>query len=553
MKTIATVPAGTLILAVCLYIAAIDNMPFWAALSQRLDLYDPQALGFSLTFYAVMAGILALLVLLIGHRLILKPLLITLLLISAIISHFNGIGVVFDENMIRNVLETVRDRNVNEATELVSASLLWHLFIYGLLPSAVVLAVKVRSRPMISELGSRAGYALGVAAVIAALIMLNFKYFTYFSRENRDLRLTLTPHYPISSAVKLVKRSRAANGEFIELGDDAVITHTGRKRVGIMVVGETSRWDHWSINGYQKKTNPLLEQKDIISFSNAWSCGTSTAYSVPCMFSFLDQANYSPGIAKNRSNVLDVLKKSGVEVIWRDNNSSCKGVCERIRSENFHHDFDENSPYYHEGEYIDEILLAGLDELIESSQSDMLIVLHTMGSHGPAYYKRYPERFARFQPACETNSPHECSNEAVSNAYDNTILYTDYFLAKTIEFLRARSNRYDTFMLYASDHGESLGENGIYLHGLPYMLAPEAQKHVPMIAWLSESLKASQGLSGRKVVCNEETVSHDNLSHTLLGLFDVKTSLYQQALDLFSADPAHHRFASTGVCKPGRA
>jgi len=496
MKTRLKIPSSTLILAVAILIASVDNLSFWSALAGRLEFFTPEGFGLFLTYFVLITAILFFIAATLGQGILLKPVLITLLIVSSLVSYFNGMGVVFDHIMLENVVETIRDRNVNEATELVSTSLLRHLLFLGILPAIVVGLVGTRQRRWHHELLSRGIHGAAILTIVAALVMLNFKYLSYFSRENRDLRVSLTPLYPIASIVKLVKRHHAGNTPFVTLGADARSQHGGRRRVGIMVVGETSRWDHWSINGYRRQTNPLLEREDIISFSNAWSCGTSTAYSVPCMFSFLDRANYSPGRARSQSNVLDVLQTAGVRVIWRDNNSSCKGVCERIDSQNFHHDFDAESPFFHEGAYTDEILLTGLDELIDTGVGDVLIVLHTMGSHGPAYYRRYPERFARFQPACETNSPHECSNEAVRNAYDNTILYTDFILDRTIEFLRARSDRYDTFMLYAADHGESLGEHGVYLHGLPYRLAPEAQKHVPMLAWLSAPLKASAGLAG---------------------------------------------------------
>jgi lipid A ethanolaminephosphotransferase len=235
------------------------------------------------------------------------------------------------------------------------------------------------------------------------------------------------------------------------------------------------------------------------------------------------------------SNLLDVLTKAGVKVIWLDNNSSCKGVCARIESENFHHDFDTASVFYNQGEYTDEILLDKLDTLIDASNNDVLIVLHTLGSHGPAYYKRYPKTFTRFQPACESNAPHECGNDSVTNAYDNTIVYTDYVLNKTIEYLKYHANKYDAFMLYASDHGESLGENGIYLHGLPYMIAPNVQKKVPIIAWLSDGLKQVKGLTDVSMkACKEKHVSHDYLVHSLLNMFDVKTGIYKHNHDLFT-------------------
>ncbi len=536
MKAISLSPI-TLILLVAAFIASADNTAFWAALSGRLDLLTPQGFGFALTFFSLIAGLLILTFLAIGQRYLLKPLLILFILVSAVVSYFNGIGVVIDDSMLRNVLETIKDHNTNEATELLSRSLLLHLLIYGLLPSLFVAMVRIRYRPPVPELLTRIATSAAVVVVIAALVMLNFKYLTYFSRENRDLRMTITPFFPMTAIAKMVRKSHAFDNEpFKVIGRDAHANHNGKPRLGIMVVGETARADHFSLNGYPRQTNPELENTpNVLSFKDAWSCGTSTAYSVPCMFSFLDRDSYSPGKAAKQSNVLDVLQHAGVSVTWIDNNSSCKGVCERIDSLNLHHDFDPNSPYFSHGEYLDEILLADLDNKIDASKGDKLFVFHVMGSHGPAYYRRYPDHSARFKPACESNSPHECDNATVINSYDNTIVYTDHVLKKIIDFLQRHSDKFDTFMLYASDHGESLGENGVYLHGLPYLLAPEAQKHVPIISWLSDGIRHSKHLDSKALQhCANRKVSHDNLVHTLLDLFAVDTTLANKKMSLIS-------------------
>ncbi|HHS89386.1 MAG TPA: phosphoethanolamine--lipid A transferase [Rhodobacteraceae bacterium] len=536
MKRFSTSPI-TLALLVSLFITIADNAVFWSSLNGRLDLLDLKALGFALTFFSLIAGLLMLIFLIFGQRYLLKPVLILFLLVSAVVSYFNGIGVVIDDSMLRNVLETIRDQNTNEATELLSRSLLLHLSMYGLLPALLVALVHIRYHKPVPELLTRVAASATVVVVIATLVMLNFKYLTYFSRENRDLRMTITPFFPMSSIAKLVRKSHAfADTPFQKIGDDARLVHSGKRRLGIMVVGETARADHFSLNGYPRETNPELEKiDDIISFKDAWSCGTSTAYSVPCMFSFLGKNEYTPGKAAKQSNVLDVLQEAGVNVTWIDNNSSCKGVCERVNSVNLHHDFDPASPYFSHDEYLDEILLDGLDKKVEASNGDVLLVFHVMGSHGPAYYRRYPDQAAKFKPACESNSPHECDDAAVTNSYDNTIVYTDHVLARIIDFLKQHSDEYDTFMLYASDHGESLGENGVYLHGLPYMLAPDAQKHVPIIAWLSNDIRQNEQLDDDSLQhCSGRPVSHDNLVYTLLDLFDVQTALEKKGRPLFS-------------------
>ena len=162
--------------------------------------------------------------------------------------------------------------------------------------------------------------------------------------------------------------------------------------------------------------------------------------------------------------------------------------------------------------------------------------MHTMGSHGPTYHKRYTKPFAQFTPDCKGNSPQECETDEVINAYDNTILYTDYVLDGLIEYLKLRAPQSDSFLLYASDHGESLGEDGIYLHGLPPFLAPAAQTHVPMFAWLSEGFSANQNMPSAPVKATIDTpFTHSSLPHTLLGLLGVRTGLYVEGLDIFSS------------------
>ena len=169
----------------------------------------------------------------------------------------------------------------------------------------------------------------------------------------------------------------------------------------------------------------------------------------------------------------------------------------------------------------------------EQNNNDILIVLHTMGSHGPAYFKRYPPEFEVFMPSCKTSQLNECTDEEITNAYDNTILYTDYFLSKVITILKANSVNSDTAMLYISDHGESLGENGLYLHGMPYFMAPDEQIKIPAFMWFDESISRIFDIESIKEKA-QLPQSHDSLFHTLLGLMDVETELYKKDLDLLA-------------------
>jgi lipid A ethanolaminephosphotransferase len=221
-------------------------------------------------------------------------------------------------------------------------------------------------------------------------------------------------------------------------------------------------------------------------------------------------------------------------VLWKDNNSGCKGTCNRVPSEDVSQKKDPR--WCRNGECFDEIMLEGLDQQLAHHKGDLLLVLHQKGSHGPAYYLRYPDEFAHFTPVCQTNKLQDCSRETITNAYDNTILYTDHVLARVIELLKQQQDHYNTALWYMSDHGESLGENNLYLHGAPYSFAPETQTHVPMVQWISDGFAARSklDLNCLRQVANRP-VSHDNLFHSMLGILDIQTSAYQPELDLFKA------------------
>jgi lipid A ethanolaminephosphotransferase len=298
-----------------------------------------------------------------------------------------------------------------------------------------------------------------------------------------------------------------------------------------MVVGEAARADHFSLNGYQRETNPTLQKEHIINFEQMYSCGTATAESVPCMFSVYPRKAYSYKKGISTENVLDVLKHTGEgALLWRDNNSDSKGVALRIPYEDYR--TPKTNTICTEGECRDIGMLEGLEDFIRKHpKKDILIILHQMGNHGPAYYKRYTKDFETYTPVCTTSQLEACSKEQITNAYDNALRYTDSFLTKTIDFLKQYDTERQTAMLYMADHGESLGENGIYLHGLPYFMAPDAQKHIGALFWFGEQWQNKAALSQLR---NRHTAyfSHDNLFHTLLGAFNVKTNVYDKTLDM---------------------
>jgi lipid A ethanolaminephosphotransferase len=300
----------------------------------------------------------------------------------------------------------------------------------------------------------------------------------------------------------------------------------------VLVVGETARAQQFAFNGYRRDTNPRLATRGVINFENAQACGTSTAQSLPCIFSNLVRKNYNRHKAGRQENLLDILQRVGIKVLWLDNDSGSKGVADRVAYEDLSKQTD--SGLCASGNCFDEVLLRDLDQRLAKTSEDMLIVLHMKGSHGPSYYKRTPPDFKVFAPECTMDNIQDCSRETIVNAYDNTIIYTDYFLAELVDLLRARN--FATAMLFVSDHGESLGENGLYLHGLPYALAPEEQTHVPLIFWASERFV-------RQKTLNIETLkdhrgapySHDHIFHSILGSFNVRSETYRPDFDIFAA------------------
>ena len=527
-----------LILIVSVYIALVTNITFWRELTGRLDISTLQGFGYVFTAFFIILFLVSFLIFIFSQKFLLKPFLVFILITSVVLSYFNlELGVVFDKEMVRNIVENINDHNINEARELLSFPLFLYTFILGIIPSSLILLVTVNHEKPLRSYTRRIILVSCLFAIAASTFVINYKFFTFFYRQNEDSLVYITPIYPIVAVKKYIKRQIKNNYVFKELGDDArEIKKSNRKTVGIMVVGETARADRFELNGYNRQTNPLLYgNKNLVNFTNVHSCGTSTAYSVPCMFSFFDHEDYSPEKAHQYSNVLDVLNKSNINVIWEENNSSCKGVCNRIKEVNLINHPDKHSRFYNNGQYYDEAMLAAFDDIIGNNDSDTLLVLHSMGSHGPKYYNRYPDSDSVFRPYCKKASPQECNREEINNAYDNTIVYTDYFLNRIIEYLEQHKKDYDSFMMYVSDHGESLGEHGVYLHGLPNFLAPEAQTHVPFFMWLSDNYVTDNHINLgnlRRLEDNEYT--HDNLSHTLLGLFNIQTGLHNPKLDIIN-------------------
>ena len=456
-----------------------------------------------------------------------KPLIVFLMLVSSVVAYFTTTYNVFiDDGMIRNALQT----DMAESLDLLSPKLALYFLFLGVIPSYIVYKTPIRYKSFKAEATAKIKSALLSLAVIAAIIFSFSKFYTSFFREHLPLRChTNPPCWTYSLVYMLVDTLTARERSLKPIGRDAHIEDNRTKKLLFMVVGEATRADHLDLNGYARETMPKVAKEDIVNFSEFYSCGTSTAYSVPCMFSVLDRDDFSYEDAYYTENVLDVLRHTGkVAIVWRDNNSDSKGVALRVAYENYK--TSDTNPICDE-ECRDIGMLVGLEEFIaQNDDKDILIVLHQMGNHGPAYYKRYTKEYARYTPVCTTNQLEECKQESIVNAYDNALLYSDNFLAETIAFAKKYDDR-ASGVFYISDHGESLGENGIYLHGLPYFVAPDAQKHVGAFIWLNG--RYADIVDREKIEQKRDSaLSHDNLFHSLLGLFEVKTSVYDSTLDI---------------------
>ena len=458
------------------------------------------------------------------------------ILLSASAQYFIwSFGVVIDRAMITNILDTTPA----ESFALMSGKMVLALGLSGVLMVAFAWWIKIsKAKTVWRSIAVRLLNILVSALLIVLVAALFYKDYASVFRNNKELVKSLSPSNSIVAINSWYAHNKMDNLPLVKIGEDAVQKpemHSGpRKNLTILVLGETSRAQNFSLGGYQRETNPRLKQDDVIYFANTTSCGTATAVSVPCMFSNMPRAHYDEELAHHQEGVLDILQRAGIRVLWNDNDGGCKGACDRVPHQNV---TDLNlTGQCIEGECYDEVLFHNLESYIDNLQQDGIIVLHTIGSHGPTYYNRYPAEFRKFTPTCDTNEIQSCSQQQLTNTYDNTILYIDYVVDKAIKLLQSKQDKFTTSLVYLSDHGESLGEDGVYLHGLPWSIAPETQKHVPMLLWLSQDYQQRYGVSSQCLQQRAKTdpYSQDNLFSTLLGLLGVDTHEYQATDDILT-------------------
>ncbi len=538
-----SLPPEPVSLTAALALVLLYNLAFWHRLlaitgttSGGISML-PAAAGFVL--WAIFFSFFTLL----SFPRIFKATLILAIFLAAPIAWFSTCyGSVIDCHMISNTLET----DWHEAGELITPGFLFYLVFAALLPALLCIRLRLKWQPPLRQLRRNLLISVCVLFVAGGVVYLDYSGFALVGRQHRYLRMYINPTYALYSVGKYYRQLHPVKIVLRPLAKDAHLAHSrsrGRKRLGILVVGESARAREFALNGYHRPTNPeLAHEKGLVSFTQAYASATSTAEAVPCMFSHLKRKEYTVKKAAAYENLLDILQRLGIGVFWRDNNSSSKGVADRV---DYRRLKVEDIPavqrpeLINNGEIYDEALLCQVPEIITRNPGrDLLIILHQKGSHGPAYYRRHPEKFTRFKPEYRGTAPQNARRQELVNAYDNTILYTDHFLARCITLLKQHSPAYDTFLFYMSDHGESLGEKGIYLHGLPWLLAPDEQKHIGAVVWLSQGLARSLDISIEDLKKRRKRpISHDWIFSSILRLYGVETSLYEPAFDLF-ATPA---------------
>ena len=480
---------------------------------------------------ALLAGVNLLLLSVLAWRFVQKPALALLFLLSAAAAYFiDSYGVVVDRHALQSVLET----NAREGAQWLSWKMLLYVLVLGLLPAAALGWVRVDYHPWPRELALRLRLALGAGAMIALAVMPFTREMASTARNHGQLRHLATPANLFNAVRGYAKHHAPATPVVVAaLGRDArggPRYADSRPRLLVVVIGESARASSFSLGGYARPTNPALARRELTWFGDVSSCGTNTATSLPCMFSNLGRGGYSESRAKSSENLLDVVAHAGFAVEWEDNNTGSKGIASRQREEDMAN-FDSTGLCDAEG-CLDEILVQHLRTELARDSGDKVYVLHMIGSHGPAYFKRYPKAFRRFTPTCDSVALQACTQEQIRNSYDNTIAYTDHVLDRLVGLLEESAGQRASALLYVSDHGESTGENGMYLHGTPYMLAPDEQTRVPMLLWTSAPFRRWRGLDPACTAARAgAAISHDHFFHTVLGLLDLQTTAYRPELD----------------------
>ena len=450
---------------------------------------------------------------LISHRL-LKYFTVLIMFLNPIALYFIlTYNIILDRTMMGNLFNT----NSEEALSYYHPKIYLYIFI-GLFFAYLLSRVNIKKSKRVELLK----YGLGILVMGVLLLYLNASKWLWLDKHAKKLGALAMPWSYVINSIRYKVRAGKANQKVILL-PDANFTQNNKKMVVILVIGESARAQNFSLYGYKRETNPNLKHHDVVALQNSSSTATYTTASVHSILSYRGDTSdsYEP--------LPSYLKRQGVEVIWRTNNWGEPNL--KVS----HYERKSNLKLTCKGEGCehDGVLLTGLEESLKLDESNKIFyVLHTSGSHGPSYYEKYPKRFEHFKPVCKTVDLKQCTQEELVNAYDNTILYTDYLLGELIDVLKQEENR-ATLLIYISDHGESLGEYGLYLHGTPYSIAPDVQKKIPFIFWASKKFKEEKGIE-KLDFHNAKEYGQYNIFHSIMGAFDMNSTIYDKSLDIFS-------------------
>ncbi len=521
----------TLLALLCVYWALVANRRFLGVARAALE-------AGPLQLFALVALIALLHFVLLWPftpRPLAKPVLALLALVAAVSSHFvQSLGTVMDPTMLRNALQT----DWPEARELLGASMLLHVGVQ-LLPAWLLIA-QVELPPYRPRAWRWAfGRLLIALGLLIGLMAVMAQPLSSLMRNHKTLRYQLLPAAPLWSLPRsLVAKTEDAVQVREPIGVDArpgaSWARAERPRLLVLVVGETARAANWGRrqlpDGSWRDTTPeLRELSELLQWERVQTCGTDTETSVPCLFAPVGRRDYDESRIRRQESLLHVLNRAGVQLHWVDNQSGCKGVCDHLPTTQLQ---------CAEGRCLDDALVAALPEALQEARQKggmHLLVLHMLGNHGPAYHRRVPEGFAPYSPACASDDLGRCERAAIVNAYDNAIRHSDALLARLWRGLREAQGSVDTALIYVSDHGESLGEKGLYLHGMPYAIAPREQTEVPMLMGIAPAWALARGW--RAECLNrlpQRPASHEHLFHTVLDLLDVRTGLYARDWDLLA-------------------
>jgi lipid A ethanolaminephosphotransferase len=499
--------------------AALYHLPLFAFATGNLDLSTFSGVVTLATLLVALLLETALLLTglaLVSHR-ILKPFCMVAAIGNAVALYFLvTYHVVLDATMMGNVLNT----DFAEASAFLHPTLIIYVLALGVLPCWLLTRARIRPTPRL-RLGLIALGGLLLTVIGAYLSGVAWPWIDEHSKRLGGMVLPWS--YVINAARYEAPRIMASD---VQIPLPPATFASSEKTVVILVIGEAARAKNFALYGYSRPTNPLLSKAGVVALKNASSCATYTTASVRCMLSNADPA--SP-FAKRYELLPSYLQRNGVDVIWRTRNFGEPP----IRVQTYQKASDLAADCTGVRCNYDEVLLTGLEQRIKTSSSQRIfVVIHQSGSHGPDYYKRYPDEFEYFKPVCKSVELSKCTQQALVNTYDNTILYEDYFLSQAIGMLK-RLEHTSALLIYVSDHGESLGEYGLYLHGVPYSIAPDLQKNVPFIVWMSDEFIRQKDVQVGRLE-SQSAHSQRDIFHTVMGAFSMRSDAYVGDHDIFS-------------------